>query len=83
MRILADGKTVLLTRDSTNYRFYTDQNIFIFDEEDYGLLERPLRVLHDEIFIKEKWLKTIFSVVIIEEESKLEIIQITNGDFSL
>lgn len=83
VRILADGKTVLLTRDSTNYRFYTDQNIFIFDEEDYGLLERPLRVLHDEIFIKEKWLKTIFSVVIIEEESKLEIIQITNGDFSL
>ncbi len=73
VEIVGDGKTLLLSKDTRNYRFYAGENIFILNEEHYGLLEQPLLMIGERMFIKEKWLKKIFDCLINEEESKLEI----------
>lgn len=74
VKVLSDKKTLLLSKDSNTYRFYEDQNIFIHNEEDYGLLERPLRVFNGEIYIKEKWLSTLFHVVIYEDTEMVKLL---------
>lgn len=74
VKVLSDKKTLLLSKDSNTYRFYEDQNIFIYNEEDYGLLERPLRAINGEIFIKEKWLTNLFHVLIYEDAETLKLI---------
>ncbi|MEH7391663.1 hypothetical protein, partial [Bacillus sp. JJ1474] len=43
--VLTDKETILLKKGSNTYRFFLNRNIFIYNEEDYGLLERPLAVI--------------------------------------
>lgn len=73
VKVLSDKKTLLLSKKSNTYRFYEDQNIFIYNEEDYGLLERPLRVFNGEIYVKEKWLITLFHVLIHEDTDMIKL----------
>lgn len=73
VNIVENGKTLLLSKGTRNYRFYVDENIFILNEEHFGLLEQPLRMIDGELFIKEKWLIKIFHCSINDEETHLEI----------
>jgi hypothetical protein len=57
-----------------SYRFYLDQNIFILNEEEYGLYENPFKVINDDIYIREDWLKKIFRLQIIEDEDRVKIL---------
>ncbi|MCM3600308.1 copper amine oxidase N-terminal domain-containing protein [Robertmurraya korlensis] len=69
VKVLSDNETLLLTKGLNSYRFYVNQNIFIYNEEDYGLLENPLTKLNETIYINYQWLTSLFNIQIDEDEN--------------
>jgi hypothetical protein len=68
------GKEIFLKGAGNNsYRFYLDKNIFIYNEEDYGLLENPLVTVGSELFMDRHWLEALFKVKVAEEENMISI----------
>ncbi|MFE8703655.1 stalk domain-containing protein [Cytobacillus sp. FJAT-54145] len=73
VKVLSDQETLLLSKGNNSYRFYLNQNIFIYNEEDYGLLENPLNSLNGKIYMDHHWLKSIFHISISEQQDKIEL----------
>lgn len=53
------------------YRLYSDQSIFIKNEEVFGLLEHPLKKMNGEYYLEKKWLQSIFRIHLKEEGNKV------------
>lgn len=73
---VSEESAYILEKDGNRYRFFTNQNIFILNEEDYGLLENPLLLLGDSMYIETGWLEQFFSVTIVENETSYEIVSL-------
>lgn len=73
VKALADNETILLSNENNSYRFYVDQNIFIYNEENYGLLENPLSIMNGQIYMESSWLKTIFKIDLYETKEEIRI----------
>ncbi|WP_102271570.1 stalk domain-containing protein [Cytobacillus massiliigabonensis] len=71
--MLPDHETILVFKDNNSYRFYLNRNIFIYNEEDYGLLENPLTNLNGEYYISKQWLQQLFKVSIDEGAEDIRI----------
>lgn len=67
VKSLSNNESLLLTKGKNSYRFYVDQNIFIYNEEDYGLLENPLTKIDQTIYIDYQWLTSLFKIEIVED----------------
>jgi hypothetical protein len=68
------GKEILLQGAGNNsYRFYLDKNIFIYNEEDYGLLENPLAAVGSDLYMDRHWLEALFKVKVAEAENRITI----------
>ncbi|PLR79182.1 hypothetical protein CU633_01350 [Bacillus sp. V3-13] len=70
---LADQGGLLLNKGTNSYRFFVDRNIFIYNEEDYGLLENPLITIDNRMYIEQQWLETLFNFAIEENEQEIII----------
>ncbi|ASV66064.1 hypothetical protein [Cytobacillus kochii] len=57
--------------DKDVYRLYSDQSIFIRNEEVFGLLEHPLKKMNGEYYLEKKWLQSIFHINFREEGNKV------------
>lgn len=73
LKILPDQETILLMKESNSYRFYLNSNIFIYNEEDYGLLESPLTNINGNIYMSKEWIQTIFKVTFDEGEEEIKL----------
>ncbi len=73
LKLLPDQETILLMKDSNSYRFYLNSNIFIYNEEDYGLLESPLTNISGDLYMNKEWIKTIFKVTFDEGEEEIKL----------
>lgn len=62
---------IFLKKDDETYRFYLNELIFIKNDEKYGVLQNPLTVLNNRIFIEKKWLQNIFNLKIEETSSEV------------
>lgn len=71
--MLPDHEAILVIKDKNSYRFYLNRNIFIYNEEDYGLLENPLTNLNGKYYISKQWLQQLFKVSIDEGEEAITI----------
>ncbi|WP_313804160.1 stalk domain-containing protein [Cytobacillus sp.] len=71
--MLPDDDAILVIKDNNSYRFYLNRNIFIYNEEDYGLLENPLTNLNGKYYISKQWLQQLFKVSIDEGEKGIRI----------
>ncbi|TCJ06101.1 hypothetical protein E0Y62_02380 [Cytobacillus praedii] len=71
--MLPDHEAILVIKDNNSYRFYLNRNIFIYNEEDYGLLENPLTNLNGKYYISKEWLQQLFKVSIDEGEKAIKI----------
>lgn len=78
VKVLSDHETLLLTKGLNSYRFYVNQNIFIYNEEDYGLLENPLTMINDTIYIDYQWLTSLFNIQIDEDENTVYLKESTH-----
>lgn len=73
MTEIKEENSFILEKDADRYRFYTDKNLFIFNEEDYGLFANPLVVWDETVYIEETWLQQLFHVFIDELENEINI----------
>lgn len=73
VRILSGEETMLLAKGNNSYRFYLNRNVFIYNEEDYGLLESPLTDLNGTAFIEIQWLQSLFDVSIEEWDDEIKL----------
>ncbi|WP_057769608.1 stalk domain-containing protein [Cytobacillus dafuensis] len=62
VQVLSDKETIFLAKGRNSYRFFLNQNIFIYNEEDYGLLESPLLNINGNIYMNKEWIETLFKV---------------------
>ncbi|UII57294.1 hypothetical protein LS684_07600 [Cytobacillus spongiae] len=83
VKVLSDQATLLLTKGNNSYRFYLNKNIFIYNEEDYGLLENPLEIINEKIYMEERWLESLFSISISETEDKVLVSQTFNSNTTI
>lgn len=70
---IREENSFILEKNADRYRFYTDKNLFIFNEEDYGLFANPLVVWDETVYIEETWLQQLFHVFIDEQENEINI----------
>lgn len=73
MKVLSDEETILLSKGNNSYRFFQGQNYFIYNEEDYGLLENPLRSFNGMLYIESSWVQSLFKVTISENETEVRL----------
>jgi hypothetical protein len=70
---LPDQESLLVKKGKSSYRFFLDRNIFIYNEEDYGLLERPLVLFNGKIYMEEKWIESLFHLSVDEGEKTVTL----------
>lgn len=73
VKVLEDEETILINKEGNHYRFFIGQNIFIYNQEDYGLLANPLTIFNGEIYMESGWLKSIFNIMINETEEEISL----------
>jgi len=73
LKVLPDQETILLMKENNSYRFYLNSNIFIYNEEDYGLLESPLTNFNGNIYMNKQWIEALFKVKFEEDEEKIKL----------
>ncbi|WP_389215141.1 stalk domain-containing protein [Cytobacillus mangrovibacter] len=73
VKVLPNHKSILVLKGRNSYRFYLNQNIFIYNEEDYGLLENPLVNLNGHYYMSKQWLQTIFKISIDEGKEDIKL----------
>ncbi|MGA5687896.1 stalk domain-containing protein [Cytobacillus pseudoceanisediminis] len=73
VKILSGEETMLLSKGNNSYRFYLNKNVFIYNEEDYGLLENPLTNQNGTVFIEIQWFKSLFGVTAEEREGEIHL----------
>ncbi|MDF2039584.1 stalk domain-containing protein [Cytobacillus oceanisediminis] len=71
IKILSGEETMLLSKGNNSYRFYLNKNVFIYNEEDYGLLENPLTNQNGTVFMEIQWFKSLFGVTAEEREGEI------------
>ncbi|KON89212.1 hypothetical protein AF332_21995 [Sporosarcina globispora] len=73
VKILSDEETMLLSKGNNSYRFYLNENVFIYNEEDYGLLEKPLTNQNGTVLMEIQWFYSIFGVTAAEKEGEINL----------
>lgn len=71
VQLLSDQITLNINKGTNRFRLFLDQSIIIINEEDYGLLKKPLTRFNGTIYISEKWLKSIFKVYILDDQREI------------
>ncbi|GLB61201.1 copper amine oxidase N-terminal domain-containing protein [Cytobacillus sp. NCCP-133] len=77
VKVLSGDEMLLLAKGKNSYRFYFNKNVFIYNEEDYGLLENPLTILNGTAYIEIQWLKSLFGITVEEGDQKIKLIKDT------
>jgi hypothetical protein len=69
---LQDDVIYALTGRSS-YRFFVDKDYFILNEENYGLLTKPVQKIDGAVFMEVEWLEKLFELDIERSNSNEEI----------
>ncbi|PFA68932.1 hypothetical protein CN378_05475 [Bacillus sp. AFS015802] len=56
-------------------RFYVNEDYFIYNEENYGLLIKPVQTVGDTVYMDVDWFEKLFNVEVIEKENSIEILK--------
>lgn len=61
------------TINGNTLRFYVNENYFIYNEENYGLLVKPVQTVGNSIYIDVHWFEKLFKVEVNKKENAIEI----------
>ncbi|MEK3855242.1 stalk domain-containing protein [Cytobacillus sp. FSL H8-0458] len=73
VKILSGEETMLVSKGNNSYRFYLNKNVFIYNEEDYGLLINPLTRQNGTVWMEIQWFKALFGVTAEEREGGIHL----------
>jgi hypothetical protein len=60
-------------KGGSSYRFFVDEDYFILNEENYGLLTKPVQKIGGAVFMEVEWLEKLFGLDIERSNSNEEI----------
>ncbi|MDF1506706.1 hypothetical protein PZE06_00780 [Robertmurraya sp. DFI.2.37] len=72
-QLLDDHETVNVNLRNDSYRFYVSQNIYFYNQEHYGLLENPLRMINGRPYMSNRMLKSLFQISFNENEDEIKL----------
>jgi hypothetical protein len=64
---------IYAVKGGSSYRFYVNKDYFILNEENYGLLTKPVQKIGSTVFMEAEWLEKLFEVDIGRSSSQVEI----------
>ncbi|MFD2443401.1 hypothetical protein ACFSO7_05315 [Bacillus sp. CGMCC 1.16607] len=64
---------LLIKNSSNSYEFFPNQHLFRMNGQDYGLLENPLILIDQNYYMEQKWLQTIFKILMEENDGVLQM----------
>ncbi|WP_201716674.1 hypothetical protein [Rossellomorea arthrocnemi] len=68
------GPGVYLSKvNGKTFRFYEDEDYFINNEENYGLLVKPVQRIEGSIYMDIHWFEKLFDVEVIKQDNAIEI----------
>ncbi|MBP3041707.1 hypothetical protein J9303_19895 [Bacillaceae bacterium Marseille-Q3522] len=70
---IEDQHTIIVRKTNQHYRFYPDRNIFMYNDESYGVLENPLFHFDNTFYIDRDWLKAIFQIILEEQDKEIHL----------
>ncbi|WP_017753606.1 stalk domain-containing protein [Calidifontibacillus oryziterrae] len=66
--VFPEDELYLITKGGNSWRFYLNETYFIYNQEDYGLTQKPLERLGDRVFISEKWVEELLRIEVIKRD---------------
>ncbi|MFB6466521.1 hypothetical protein ACE38V_06800 [Cytobacillus sp. Hz8] len=69
--ISTNHDSIVLRKGNNQYRLFLYDPIFIFNQQNYGLLENPLVKMNGTVFIKQNGLQSIFKILINETSERI------------
>ncbi|MBG9445330.1 stalk domain-containing protein [Cytobacillus firmus] len=73
VKVLSGEETLFVSKGKNSYRFYLNKNVFIYNEEDYGLLMNPLTRQNGTVWMEIQWFKALFGVTAEEREGGIHL----------
>jgi hypothetical protein len=64
---------IYATERGNSYRFYIDKDYFILNEENYGLLTKPVQKVGSKVFMDVEWLEKLFEMEVDRTSTTIEI----------
>ncbi len=62
-----------VSMDGNTLRFYLNQDYFIYNEENYGLLTKPVKTVGNTIYMDASWFEKLFTVKIDKEANRIQL----------
>lgn len=64
--VLAKDEQYLITKGENSWRLYLNEMHFVYNKEDYGLTDKPLERLGEEVYISENWVEELLRIEVIK-----------------
>ncbi|MFI8686390.1 hypothetical protein [Rossellomorea sp. NPDC077527] len=74
MREIEPG-VFLTTVNGNSLRFYVNEDYFIYNEENYGVLVKPVQTIGDSDYIDIQWLEKLFKVDVVENDQDIKLVK--------
>ncbi|WP_374056577.1 hypothetical protein [Rossellomorea sp. FM04394] len=59
--------------NGNTFRFYVNEDYFIYNEENYGLLTKPVQSIGGYNYMDVQWFEKLFKVKVLKKETSIEI----------
>ncbi|MFC7784487.1 MULTISPECIES: hypothetical protein [unclassified Rossellomorea] len=59
--------------NGNTFRFYVNEDYFIYNEENYGLLTKPVQTVGGSIYMDVHWFEKLFNVKVVNKGNSIEI----------
>ncbi|MGM7684617.1 stalk domain-containing protein [Cytobacillus sp. Hm23] len=70
---LSDQETIYIEKGQDVWRFYLNKNYFIYNEEEWGLLSKPMEQVDNSVYIYETWLTDLFAVLVQKDQKTIDL----------
>ncbi|MGE8204202.1 stalk domain-containing protein [Heyndrickxia sp. NPDC080065] len=68
-----NNDSIDLKNKDNHFRFYFGKKLFLYNDEEYGLLSTPFIKIDDEYFIEINWLNQLFNTLLEEDKKHIRI----------
>jgi hypothetical protein len=63
------------TVNGNTLRFYVNEDYFIYNEENYGLLVKPVQTIGDSVYMDIHWFEKLFDTEVVDKDNAIEIVK--------
>ena len=65
------------SKDGNTFRFYVNEDYFIYNEENYGLLIKPIQTIGNSVYMDVHWLEKLFKVNVRKKDDSIQVLNET------